>query len=220
MAGQGRGRLGVYTAEALLMTLVLGLIFVGGFVGWVVGHYATPGHTKTVTVAAGGTSPSGAEEIAMAPNFSADDQTAAPTDDWPTAGGNLGNERYSPLSQIDTSNVSKLKGVWRTHLNGSGVGAKYSAESQPVVYKGVIYSTTDNNAVFAVSVAAVKILWSYSSGISQKIRTICCGWLNRGVAIGDGRVYFGQLDGYVVALDQATGKVGWEKHLGRGQVGR
>ena len=49
------------------------------------------------------------------------------------------NERYSPLTQIDTSNVSQLKGVWRTHLDGSGVAAKYSAESQPVVYKGVIY---------------------------------------------------------------------------------
>jgi glucose dehydrogenase len=179
--------LGVYTAEALLMTLVLGLIFVGGFVGWVVGHYATPGHTKTVTVAAGGTS-GGTEEIAMAPNFSADDQLAAPTDDWLTAGGNLWNERYSPLTQIDTSNVSQLKGVWRTHLNGSGVGAKYSAESQPVVYKGVIYVSTGEDDVFAVSATTGKILWSYTSGISQKITTVCCGWLNRGVAIGDGRV--------------------------------
>ena len=219
MAGQGRGRLGVYTAEALLMTLVLGLIFVGGFVGWVVGHYATPGHTKTVTVAAGGTS-GGTEEIAMAPNFSADDQLAAPTDDWPTAGGNLWNERYSPLTQIDTSNVSQLKGVWRTHLNGSGVGAKYSAESQPVVYKGVIYVSTGDDDVFAVSATTGKILWSYTSGISQEITTVCCGWLNRGVAIGDGRVYLGQLDGKVVALDQQTGKPVWTRQLVKWQLGQ
>jgi quinohemoprotein ethanol dehydrogenase len=215
-----RRRLGVYTGEAVVMTLVAGLIFVGGFVGWVIGHYATPGHTKTVTVSAGGTSPSGTEEIAKAPNFSAGDLTALPKDDWPTVGGSLMQERYSPLDQIDTSNVSQLKGVWRTHLNGSGVGAKYSAESQPVVYKGVIYSTTGNNDVFAVSVATGKILWSYSSGISQKISTICCGWLNRGVAIGDGRVYFGQLDGEVVALDQQTGKKLWSKQLVKWQLGQ
>ena len=107
-----------------------------------------------------------------------------------------------------------------THLNGSALAAKYSAESQPVVYKGVIYITTGNNDVFAVSVASGKILWSYSSGISQKISTICCGWLNRGVAIGDGRVYFGQLDGSVVALDQQTGKQLWKKQLVQWQLGQ
>jgi alcohol dehydrogenase (cytochrome c) len=134
-----------------------------------------------------------------------DDLSALPTDNWPTVGGRLTNERYSPLTQVDTSNVSQLKGVWLTHLDGSGVAAKYSAESQPVVYKGVMYVTAGNNDVFAVSVATGKILWKYTSGISQKITTVCCGWLNRGVAIGDGRVYFGQLDGEVIALDQQTG---------------
>ena len=220
MAARKRRGLGVYTGEAAVMILVLGLIFAGGVVGWVVGHYATGGNTKTVTVAAGGTSPSRAEQVAKAPNFSAGDLTALPTDDWPTVGGNLMNERYSPLDQIDTSNVSQLKGVWRTHLRGSGTGAKYSAESQPVVYKGVMYVSTGENDVFAVNVATGKILWSYKSGISQEISTVCCGWLNRGVAIGDGRVYFGQLDGKVVALDQQTGKVLWKKALVQWQLGQ
>ena len=173
-------------------------------------------------MSAGGTSPgdSPGGSIAKAPNFSADDLSALPTDNWPTVGGNLMNERYSPLTQIDTSNVSQLKGVWRTHLDGSGVGAKYSAESQPVVYKGVIYVTTGEDDAFAVSVATGKILWTYSSGISQKISTVCCGWLNRGVAIGDGRVYMGQLDGKVVALDQQTGKLVWSKQLVKWQLGQ
>jgi quinohemoprotein ethanol dehydrogenase len=218
--GARQKRFGVYTAEAVIMTLVAGLIFAGAFVGWIVGHYATPGHTKTVTVSAGGTSPSSGEESAKAPNFSAGDLSALPTDNWPTVGGNLRNERYSPLTQIDTSNVSQLKGVWRTHLNGSGVAAKYSAESQPVVYKGVIYVTTGEDDAFAISVATGKILWTYSSGISQKISTVCCGWLNRGVAIGDGRVYMGQLDGKVVALDQQTGKLVWSRQLVKWQLGQ
>jgi quinohemoprotein ethanol dehydrogenase len=208
------------TAEAALMILVLGLVFAGGFVGWIVGHYTGSSGTKTVTVAASGTSPTSTESIAAAPNFSAADLSALPNADWPTVGGSLRNERYSPLNQIDTSNVSQLKGVWRTHLDGSGVGAKYSAESQPVVYKGVMYVTTGEDDAFAVSVATGKILWSYKSGISQKITTVCCGWLNRGVAIGDGRVYFGQLDGKVLALDQMTGKPLWTKQLVHWQLGQ
>jgi quinohemoprotein ethanol dehydrogenase len=208
------------TAEAALMILVLGLIFTGGLVGWVIGHYTGSSGTKTVTVAASGTSPTSPEEIAAAPNFSAADLSVLPNEDWPTVGGSLMNERYSPLDQIDTSNVSQLKGVWRTHLDGSGVGAKYSAESQPVVYKGVMYVTTGEDDAFAVSVATGKILWSYKSGISQKITTVCCGWLNRGVAIGDGRVYLGQLDGKVVALDQKTGKSLWTKQLVHWQLGQ
>jgi quinohemoprotein ethanol dehydrogenase len=208
------------TAEAALWVLIFGLIFAGGVVGWVVGHYAGSNGTKTVTVAASGTSATGTETITAAPNFSAADLSALPSADWPTVGGSLMNERYSPLNQIDTSNVSQLKGVWRTHLDGSGVGAKYSAESQPVVYKGVMYVTTGEDDAFAVSVASGKILWSYKSGISQKITTVCCGWLNRGVAIGNGRVYFGQLDGKVVALDQMTGKPLWTKQLVKWQLGQ
>ena len=175
--------------------------------------------TKTVTVSASGSSPTSSVTIAKAPNFSAADLSALPNADWPTVGGSLMNERYSPLDQIDTSNVSQLKGVWRTHL-GSGLAAKYSAEGQPVVYKGVIYITTGEDDTYAVSVATGKILWRYTSGISQEISTICCGWDNRGVAIGDGRVYLGQLDGTVVALDQQTGKVLWKKRLVRWQLGQ
>jgi quinohemoprotein ethanol dehydrogenase len=206
-----------------VITLVVGLIFAGVLVGWIIGKYATNSvavKTVTVNAAAGSQNAQSAQDIALAPNFSADDLTALPKDDWPTVGGNIKNERYSPLDQINTSNVSQVKGVWRTHLKGSAVAAKYSAESQPVVYKGVIYITTGNNDVFAVSVATGKILWSYRSNINQKISTVCCGWLNRGVALGDGRVYFGQLDGKVVALDQKTGKVIWKTHLVKWQLGQ
>ena len=140
--------------------------------------------------------------------------------DWSTNGGTMSNQRYSTLDEIDTSNVAQLKGVWRTHLNGSGVAAKYSGESQPIVQDGVIYITTGNDDVFAVSVDSGKILWEHKSNISQEISTICCGWLNRGVAIGDGRLYLGQLDGKVVALDPNTGGVIWTRQLVQWQKGQ
>ncbi len=140
--------------------------------------------------------------------------------DWPTNGGATTNQRYSTLDDIDTSNVAQLKGVWRTHLNGSGVAAKYSGESQPIVQDGVIYITTGNDDVYAVSVETGKILWEHTSNISQKISTVCCGWLNRGVAVGDGRVYLGQLDGKVVALDIDTGGEIWTRQLVQWQKGQ
>ncbi len=147
-------------------------------------------------------------------------QTTGAGSDWPTNGGATWNQRYSTLDEIDTSNVAQLKGVWRTHLNGSGVAAKYSGESQPIVQDGVIYITTGNDDVYAVSADTGKIVWEHTSNISQKISTVCCGWLNRGVAIGDGRVYLGQLDGKVVALDQDTGGEVWSRQLVQWQKGQ
>jgi quinohemoprotein ethanol dehydrogenase len=59
--------------------------------------------------------------------------------DWITNGGNLTNERYSTLRQIDTTNVKQLKGAWVTRLKGSGLGGKYSAEATPLVKDGIMY---------------------------------------------------------------------------------
>ncbi len=169
----------------------------------------------TVVVAGCG----GSSKSTTAPNFSADDLAKIAGDNWTTNGGSTWNQRYSSLDAIDTTNVSKVKGIWRTHLRGSGIAAKYSGESQPIVYNGVIYVTTGNDDVSAVSVDSGKILWEHKSNISQKITTVCCGWLNRGVAIGDGRVYLGQLDGKVVALDQKTGDQIWTRQLVQWQKG-
>jgi alcohol dehydrogenase (cytochrome c) len=159
-----------------------------------------------------------AQGIVPAPAFSTDDLSALPTDNWITNGGSLANQRYSPLNQIDTSNVKTLKGLWRRHLH-SGLAAKYSAEGQPIEYQGTIYVTTGEDDVFAIEADTGKILWKYSGHLNQQISTICCGWDNRGVALGDGRVYLGRLDGKLVALDQKTGKVVWSTQVARWQDG-
>ena len=162
---------------------------------------------------AGSTTAAAPQWPALAPALSGDDLTAEPTNAWLTNGGTLFNQRYSPLGQIDTSNVQDLKGIWMTDL-GSGLAAKYSAEGQPIVYNGVIYVPTGDDDVFAVDVETGKIRWKYESNIDQEIATICCGWLSRGVALGEGKVYVGQLDGALVALDQQTGKVAWKTEVG------
>ena len=142
-----------------------------------------------------------------------------PTQSWPTNGGNLYNQRFSPLDQINTENVSELKGVWRARLNGSGVGPPYSGEAQPIVYDGVIYVVTGADDVFAISVETGKFLWVYESGLDPEISTVCCGWTSRGVGIGDGKIFIGRLDNKLVALDLATGKAVWSVESERWQDG-
>src|SRR5580658_1395169 len=145
---------------------------------------------------------------ALAPAFTAQQLSQPPVENWITNGGTLTNERYSPLKQIDASNVGQLKGVWMTQLPGA-TAAKYSAEAQPLEYNGVLYVPTGLDDVFAVSVDTGKVLWQYQAHLDQTISTVCCGWLSRGVALGDGKIFIGQLDGKLVALDQATGNVAW-----------
>ncbi len=138
--------------------------------------------------------------------------------EWLHAGGDWSNSRYSTLTQITRENVKTLKGAWVTHL-GSGLGAKYSLETTPIVKDGVMYVTTGNDDVFALDARSGALIWQHKSGIDQNISTVCCGWDNRGVAIGDGKVFLGQLDGRFVALDGKTGKLVWQTQIGKWQDG-
>lgn len=146
---------------------------------------------------------------AVSHDFSAERLVAPPTDAWPTNGGNLYNQRYSPLAQIDTGNVTQLKGVWRTHLRGSGAAPKYSGEAQPLVHGAVVYVSTGANDVFAISVDSGEILWQYAANLPDELPSVCCGWANRGVALGEDKVFIGRLDGKLVALDRETGAPVW-----------
>ena len=158
-------------------------------------------------------------QITPAPAFSGDQLIALPTGDWITNGGNVYNQRYSPLDQINRDNVTRLKGVSRTRLGGSGVADKYSGEAQPLVYDGVVYVVTGANDVFAVSVETGDLLWNYAANLEQSIDTICCGWTSRGVGLGEGKVFVGQLDGKLIALDQQTGEIVWSTQAERWEEG-
>jgi quinohemoprotein ethanol dehydrogenase len=144
---------------------------------------------------------------------------APPTTGWPTNGGDWYNRRYSPLDSIDRSNVAQLKGVWRARLGGSGVGPQYSGEAQPLVVDGVVYIATGANDVFAIGVESGATLWDYHANLDAAITTVCCSWTNRGVAHGDGKIFEGQLDGKLVALDAKTGAVVWSIQAEKWQDG-
>ncbi len=147
--------------------------------------------------------------IPFAPAFTAAQLSAPPTTEWITNGGTLLNQRYSPLTQIDRSNVEKLKANWRTHLDRSGFGPQYSGQAQPLFYGGVLYVVTGADDVFALDVRTGKILWRYRSNLDPNRVNVCCGWMSRGLALGDGKIFLGRLDARLIALDQRTGKVVW-----------
>jgi quinohemoprotein ethanol dehydrogenase len=166
-----------------------------------------------VLAAAASAGPSGAQP--------ADDHRwiEPPTREWPTNGGDYYNRRYSPLTEIDRDNVGRLKGVWRARLGGSGIGPQYSGEAQPLVVDGVIYVVTGADDVFAIDVDNGEILWDYRANLDPSNNAVCCGWTSRGVGFGDGKIYVGQLDAKLVALDAATGNVVWSTQAERWQAG-
>ena len=146
--------------------------------------------------------------IAPAPAFSATELTTAPGAGWVTNGGTLFNQRYSPLAQINRTNVAGLKANWRVHL-ASALGPQYSGQGQPLFYAGVLYVVTGADDVFALDVDSGRTLWSYRANLDPQRVKVCCGWVSRGVGLGDGKVYVGRLDARLVALDQRSGEVAW-----------
>jgi quinohemoprotein ethanol dehydrogenase len=160
-----------------------------------------------------------ASSVSAAPAFSAQELSAPPTQNWLKVGGTLLSQNWSPLKEINRENVGQLKAVWQTHLDGSALAMKYSGEAQPLIYEGVLYIVTGADDVFAISVKTGEILWKYQANLDQGITTVCCGWTSRGVALGGGNVYVGQLDGRLVALDQKSGKTTWSIQAEQWQQG-
>src|SRR5690606_9861013 len=96
---------------------------------------------------------------------------------------------------------------------------KNSGQAQPLVYDGTMYVITGDDDVFAIDVESGNILWEYEANLDFSKIITCCGWTSRGVGMGDGKIFVGQLDNKLVALDQKTGKVIWSnqtKQYGEG----
>jgi len=164
----------------------------------------------TTTVAAP-TPAAATASTAQASPLNSDPMAQPQASAWPTNGGSFTNQRYSPLDQINRDNVANLKAEWRAHLNGSGMSTRNSAEGTPIYQDGKLYISTGDSDVFAFDVDTGEMIWDYVSVFPESSgQQVCCGWDNRGVAIGEGKVFVGQLDAKLVALDQETGEVSWE----------
>jgi quinohemoprotein ethanol dehydrogenase len=148
-------------------------------------------------------------ETPDAPAFSTAQLAAAPRQGWLTNGGSVLNQRYSPLTLLDRSNVAQLKANWRASLNGSGLSPRAGNQAQPIVFGNSIYVMTGEGDTFSVDIDSGKVNWEYKPNVDSKLARPCCGWPGRGVALGEGKVFVGLLDSRLVALDQHTGAVVW-----------
>jgi quinohemoprotein ethanol dehydrogenase len=125
--------------------------------------------------------------------------------DWLTYGRDYAETRFSPLDQINDTNVSRLglTTVWPT----SALGAM---EATPLVANGIMYGTLSYGQVFALDLKAGKMLWQWDPKVTFEMQQrACCGVVNRGVALYQDRVFVGVLDGRLVSLDARTGKEIW-----------
>lgn len=134
--------------------------------------------------------------------------TARGQANWTTYGGTDWNQRWSTLTQINTQNVHALvaRMVFQT---GTRPG---SFENTPIVAGDTMYVTTPyDEAVIAYDLDTKREMWRFSYKLGSS--SYCCGPDNRGVALASGKVFFGTLDGHVVALNAHTGQQVWDTQI-------
>lgn len=127
--------------------------------------------------------------------------------EWPTYGSAYDNTRHSNVQLINRSNVSRLVPVWRVAM-----GPHERVETTPIVVGRSMYVTTGlESKVIALDAVTGKTKWRYSRQLGAM--SPCCGAMNRGVAVANGRVFVATLDAHLIALDSANGKPLWDVRI-------
>ena len=127
-------------------------------------------------------------------------------DNWLSHGRTYAEQRFSPLSDIDEGNVGELSLAWAVELD-----TNRGQEATPVVVDGVMYLTTAWSKVMAVNAATGAVLWTFDPEPNgAQGAAACCDVVNRGVAVWEGKVFAGTIDGRLIALDAATGRKLWD----------
>jgi len=130
---------------------------------------------------------------------------AADPSNWLTHGRTYDEQRHSPLAQINADNVGELGLAWYWDT-----GTTRGLEATPIVVDGVMFTTGTWSTVFAHDARTGELLWKYDPEVPREWGVYaCCDVVNRGVAAWKGRIYFGTLDGRLVALDAGTGQPDW-----------
>jgi alcohol dehydrogenase (cytochrome c) len=152
-------------------------------------------------------------ESQLYPNYVTNDMLMNADKDsqnWLHYGKDYQMTRYSALSQVNRDNVKSLKPAWNMSF-----GILEGQDSQAVAVNGTLYVTTSFNRVIAVNGETGDILWKYERELPGDVfPKLCCDVVNRGVAVYKNKVYLATLDAHVVALDNQTGDVVWDKKVG------
>jgi alcohol dehydrogenase (cytochrome c) len=123
---------------------------------------------------------------------------------WLTYSRTYNGQRYSPLTQITPANVAGLKPIWTYQIEQVD-----HFETTPLAVDGVLYVTEPPDSVSALDARTGRRLWRYVRPVPADIQ-VCCGRVNRGVAILDNSVYFGTLDAHLIALNATNGALQWD----------
>ena len=125
---------------------------------------------------------------------------------WLSHGRTYDEQRHSPLTQINDQSVADLSLAWHWDT-----GTTRGLEATPIVVDGIMFSTGPWSVVWAHDAQSGKLIWQHDPAVPKAYgRYACCDVVNRGVAAWRGRVYVGTIDGRLIALDAATGKLQWE----------
>ena len=127
---------------------------------------------------------------------------------WLTYSGTLDGQRYSPLTQITPDNVKnlELQWVWQAH-------SMEKFETTALVVDGVLYTIQAPNDVYALDAVTGRIFWTLNYTPPPEAR-VCCGRVNRGLAILGDTLYMGTLDAHLLAIDARNGKILWNTQVG------
>ena len=144
------------------------------------------------------------------------EKNIANSKNWAMQAGDMYNQRYSQLKQINTGNVAKMQVAWTF-----STGVLRGHEGSPLVVDGKMYLHSPfPNKVFAIDLDTQKIMWKYEPKQDPAvIPQMCCDTVNRGLAYAEGKVILQQADSMLVALDAKTGKLLWSTKNGDPKLG-
>ena len=127
--------------------------------------------------------------------------------EWLSHGRTYDEQRFSELNQVNTENIDRLGIEWFADLDSNR-----GHEATPIVSDGVMFSTGAWSVVYAHNALNGELLWKFDPKVpKEKAYFVCCDVVNRGVAIWEGKIFVGTLDGRLIALNAQTGAVIWEK---------
>jgi len=173
---------------------------------------ACSGNNNNDSGSSASASPSASGSASPSASASASASPAAVTgtnfENWGTYGFDLNNTRHVPYKEITADNVNELGVVWSADLKTLDKDVKNGNQAYPVVVDGVIYISTSGNQVFAFDAVTGNQIWHWKPPAEEAANYSKAGIIaNRGVAVGDGKVFMLTIDCQLVALDQKTGEL-------------
>jgi alcohol dehydrogenase (cytochrome c) len=140
---------------------------------------------------------------------------------WLTYYGAYNGQRYSPLDQINTENVKRIGPAWIFQAGTSDLiagASTYSFEAAPIIVDGIMFLAGWDGWVWALDARTGTEIWRYKHAVPFDV-SLCCGNVNRGVAVAKGKVFVVTANAHVLALDASTGKKVWDRTYGDVRAG-